>query len=203
MDSSKGFDIFIVEDELIIAESLKRIIKNLGHRCVGTANSCHSAEKAIQNESFDLILLDININGKNEGIELGRLCHEKGQAFLYITSYSDHETVLAAKKTQPGGYINKPFTPECLMIGIEMATINRFAEGEEVLCKAVCHLNLSEREMDMVTCLYKRQLNAEIATNLSISSHTVKYHLKNLYSKFDVTSRTELLKKIKDLTHQF
>lgn len=200
MDSCKGYDILIVEDELIIAESIKRIINNLGHHCVDIANSYFRAEQAIQNESFDLVLLDININGKNEGIELGKLCQKKQQPFLYITSYSDHETVLAAKKTQPGGYINKPFTPDDLMIGIEMATINRSDECDELLKKSVAHLNLSDREMDVLKCLHKRQLSTEVATNLSISTHTVKYHLKNIYSKFDVSSRGDLLKKIQSLT---
>ncbi|MBO3696887.1 DNA-binding response regulator [Roseivirga sp. E12] len=199
MDSSKGFNIFIVEDELIIAESLRRIIKNLGHRCVAVANSYLVAERTIQEESFDLVLLDINLNGRNEGIELGKLCQRKKQPFLYITSYADRDTVIAAKMTKPGGYLNKPFSPEDLMIGIEMATISRSNECQELLGKSICHLNLSEREMDVLECLYTRQLNSEIANNLSISSHTVKYHLKNIYSKFDVSSRTDLLKKLQSL----
>lgn len=200
MDSLKGFNILIVEDELIIMESLKRIIENLGHYCADTASSFLVAQRAIQNGIFDLVLLDINISGKNEGIELGKLCHKKEQPFLYITSYSDRETVLAAKETQPGGYINKPFTPDDLMIGIEMATINRSVEGQEWLEKAVAHLNLSEREMDVLKCLNKRQLNTEIVNSLSISTHTVKYHLKNIYSKFDVSSRADLLKRLQSLT---
>lgn len=200
MEISKGLEIYIVEDELIIAESLKRIINNLGHQCVGLSSSFQIAEHAIQEGSFDLVLLDINLNGKNEGIELGKICHKKRQPFLYITSYSDRDTVLAAKATKPGGYLNKPFTPDDLMIAIEMATINRSTQGLELLEKAVNHLGLSDREMDVLRCLYSRQLNTEIAGNLSISTHTVKYHLKNLYSKFDVSSRAELLSKLQSLT---
>ncbi|GAB5530167.1 MAG: hypothetical protein Roseis3KO_19440 [Roseivirga sp.] len=143
MHSSESLNIFIVEDELIITESLKRILKNLGHHCAGTARSVLAAEKSIQNTTFDLVLLDINLNGKNEGIAIGSICHKKGQPFLYISSYSDRDTVIAAKDTKPGGYLNKPFTPQDLMIGIEMATINRSAESYELLEKAVRHLDLS------------------------------------------------------------
>ena len=124
MNSSEPLSIFIVEDELIITESLKRILKNLGHNCAGSTRSVMKAQNAIQTQDFDLVLLDINLNGNNEGIELGKLCHKKNQPFLYITSYSDRDTVIAAKDTKPGGYLNKPFTPKELMIGIEMATKN-------------------------------------------------------------------------------
>lgn len=195
-------NIFIVEDELIITESLKRILKNLGHNCAGAAKSVLAAERAIQNNDFDLTLLDINLNGKSEGIELGKLCHKKGQPFLYITSYSDRDTVIAAKDTKPGGYLNKPFTPQDLMIGIEMATINRSTENHDLLEKAVRHLDLSEREMEVLKCVKSRLSNTEISNSLSISTNTVKYHLKNLYSKFDVISRTELLKKLQAMAEQ-
>ncbi|MCE7991300.1 MAG: response regulator transcription factor [Roseivirga sp.] len=202
MPSSEPLDIFIVEDELIITESLKRILKNLGHNCAGSARSVLRAENAIQKGSFDLVLLDINLNGNNEGIGLGQLCHKQNQPFLYISSYSDYETVIAAKKTKPGGYLNKPFTPRDLMIGIEMATINRSAENYEQLEKAVRHLDLSEREMDVLKCVKNRLSNTEISNNLSISTNTVKYHLKNLYSKLDVVSRADFLKKIELMTQK-
>lgn len=202
MPALESLDIFIVEDELIITESLRRILKNLGHNCAGSARSVLRAENAIQNHSFDLVLLDINLNGNNEGIRLGKLCNKKNQPFLYISSYSDYETVIAAKETKPGGYLNKPFTPRDLMIGIEMATINRSAENYEQLEKAVRHLDLSEREMDVLKCLKSRLSNSEISNSLSISTNTVKYHLKNLYSKLDVVSRADFLKKIELITQK-
>lgn len=193
-------NIFIVEDELIITESLKRILKNLGHHCAGTARSVLTAENAIQKKTFDLVLLDINLNGKNEGIELGKLCHKKDQPFMYITSYADRDTLMAAKETKPGGYLNKPFTPQDLMIGIEMATINRSADNHKLLERAVSHLDLSEREMEVLKCVNSRLSNTEISNNLTISANTVKYHLKNLYSKFDVASRADLLEKLQNMT---
>ncbi|KYG75447.1 DNA-binding response regulator [Roseivirga echinicomitans] len=202
METSKGLKIFIVEDELIIAESLKLILKSLGYLCVGTTNSILMAESVIQGGEVDLIILDINLNGKNEGIELGKLCHKKKQSFLYITSYSDRDTVIAAKETKPGGYLNKPFTPQDIMIGIEMATINHSEEDSQLLERAVSHLNLSDREMEVLKCFNSRLLTIEIANELSISTNTVKYHLKNLYSKFDVVSRADFLEKLQTMTKE-
>jgi len=196
METSKGLKIFIVEDELIIAESLKLILKSLGHLCVGTTNSILMAESVIKGGEVDLILLDINLNGKNEGIELGKLCYKNKQSFLYITSYSDRDTVIAAKETKPGGYLNKPFTPQDFMIGIEMATINHSEEDSQLLERSVGHLDLSDREMEVLKCFNSRLLTTEIANELSISTNTVKYHLKNLYSKFDVVSRADFLEKL-------
>ena len=108
----KGLKILIVEDEFIIANNLKGILEDLGYTPL---KPCLTKEQAVSSiEEFwpDLVLLDINLNGKYEGLEIGEyLSKEAHIPFIYITGNSDKATVEAAKQTNPLAYIIKPFRP--------------------------------------------------------------------------------------------
>lgn len=203
MESSGKLNIFIVEDELIIAESLKRVIKNLGHRCSGSTNSFLTAKHAIENENFDLAILDINLDGDHEGIGLGDLCTKNNKPFFFLTSYADHATILSAKKVKPGAYILKPFTPKEVLVAIEMTMMHQSdskAQGLENVAKG---LELSGREIEILNLLVERLTNAEISEKLCLSTNTVKYHLKRLYIKLGIASRADLPERLTILKNEY
>jgi LuxR family maltose regulon positive regulatory protein len=77
------------------------------------------------------------------------------------------------------------------------------AEGQQVLSADAAGLveSLSVRELDILECLTKRLRNKEIARELSISEETVKFHLKNLYRKLDVSGRQEVARRAQSLQH--
>ena len=103
--------------------------------------------------NFDLAILDINLAGKHDGVNLGKKCHELGKPFFFLTSYSDYETVQAAKVAKPGTYVVKPFTPQDILVAIEMTMMhsNSVSEGQfELFLKS---LKLSEREIEVLHCL--------------------------------------------------
>ena len=109
--------ILIVEDEPFIAENLQEMLSIFGHENTEIANSTSQAIKAIKISRPDLVLLDIKIKGDQDGIELGGIIKEQYQLpFVYLTSYSDKETVNRAKHTQPLGFIVKPFTKMMFML---------------------------------------------------------------------------------------
>jgi DNA-binding LytR/AlgR family response regulator len=118
----EALKILIVEDEFIIAQNLKLILEDLGyepHEPVGTQKL---ALVAIETLEIDLVILDINLNGKQEGIEIGKYLHEKKEIpFIYLTSNSDKATLNEAKLTQPKSYLVKPFRQEDIFAAIEMA----------------------------------------------------------------------------------
>ena len=94
--------ILIVEDEPFIAENLQEMLSIFGHENTEIANSTSQAIKAIKISRPDLVFLDIKIKGDQDGIELGGIIKEQYQLpFVYLTSYSDKETVNRAKHTQP------------------------------------------------------------------------------------------------------
>lgn len=123
---NSGPRILIVEDEPFIAENLQEMLSIFGHENTEIANSANQAIKAIKISRPDLVLLDVKIKGDQDGIELGGIIKDQYQLpFVYITSYSDKETVNRAKHTQPLGFIVKPFTKDDVYAAIEVALFNQ------------------------------------------------------------------------------
>lgn len=118
--------ILIVEDEPFIAENLQEMLSIFGYEETEVANSANQAIKAIKSSRPDLILLDVKIKGDQDGIELGSIIKEQYNVpFVYITSYSDKDTINRAKHTQPLGFIVKPFTKDDVYAAIEVALFNK------------------------------------------------------------------------------
>ena len=125
-----GFRILVVEDEAIIAEMIKIMLQEMGHNVPFVCHTQDQAEKIIDEEQFDFAVLDINLEGGMEGIELAHVLKSKGIPFMFLTSYSDRSTLEEAKQTLPGAYVLKPFTEQDLYTGIEMSLMHLKNEGE-------------------------------------------------------------------------
>lgn len=105
--------ILIIEDEAIVALDIKRIINNLGHDVVDIVSSFEDAIKSVKKNSPQLIFSDINLGKKKDGIDIiEEIQKEKFIPVVYLTAYSDEETIQRAIKTNPLGYILKPFKKE-------------------------------------------------------------------------------------------
>lgn len=105
--------ILIVEDELLIAEMLKEMLKDLGHSICGIAKNYAQAQFIIEHEgtALDLCFLDINLQQEQSGFDVALLLQQKGNIpFIFLTSYSDKETITQAMKFGPEAYLIKPFT---------------------------------------------------------------------------------------------
>lgn len=122
--------ILIVEDEFIIASNLKLMLEDLGYEPLSPAGSEKEAIEMLQKKEVDLAILDINLGGRHEGINVGRYINENVKIpFIYLTSNSDKATIQQAKQTQPSTYLIKPFTSEDIYSAIEMAIAG--SEGDE------------------------------------------------------------------------
>ncbi|WP_298224471.1 response regulator [Flavobacterium sp.] len=114
--------ILIVEDELIIAEDVRQMLTKMNYEIVGNAMDYEEAISMLDNTNPDLILLDVNLNCKKDGIDLAQEINQKYKVpFIYTTSYSDSHTLDRAKATNPVNYLVKPFKEEQLFTAIEMA----------------------------------------------------------------------------------
>ena len=123
---SQSPKILIVEDEPFIAENLQEMLAIFGYADTEITNSANQAIKAIKTNRPDLALLDVKIKGDQDGIELGNIIQEQYKVpFVYITSYSDKETINRAKHTLPHGFIVKPFTKDDVYAAIEVALFNK------------------------------------------------------------------------------
>ncbi len=119
MDKAK---ILIVEDESIVALNIKNRLEELGYAVVAMLNSGEAALQVVAHNRPDLVLMDIKLKGTVDGIEAAALIRRRFQIpVVYLTAYSDEETVNRAKFTEPYGYILKPFEARDLCTTIEVS----------------------------------------------------------------------------------
>lgn len=126
-----AYKIFIVEDETLIAESLQEILEVLDHEVLGIADNGKDALQMIENSNPDLVLLDIQIKGEMDGIDVAEKIKEKSQTpFIFTTAFADGETIERAKDKGPYGYVVKPYGINDIRVAIEIAISNAKAYTE-------------------------------------------------------------------------
>ena len=114
--------ILIAEDEGLVALSLKNSLENLGYEVPATAATADEVISKIKEVSPDLILMDIRLKGKADGIEVANQIRKTSRVpIVYITAHSDEKTLKRAKLSEPFGYIVKPYEEKSLHTTIEMA----------------------------------------------------------------------------------
>ncbi|MBS1522294.1 MAG: response regulator [Bacteroidetes bacterium] len=115
----------IVEDELVIARTILNTLDELGYAHCGPAINYTEALEMLEQDKPDLLLLDIQLSGKKDGIDVaGKLNESYPIPFIFLTANSDGETIDRAKKVRPHAYIVKPFTKEELFAAVEIAFSN-------------------------------------------------------------------------------
>jgi hypothetical protein len=114
--------ILIVEDESIVALNIQSRLERLGYVVTGNIPSGEAAIQKVEETSPDLVLMDIKLKGTVDGIEAAGQIRNRFQIpVVYLTAYSDDETLNRAKLTEPYGYILKPFESRDLCTVIEVA----------------------------------------------------------------------------------
>jgi len=121
--------IFVVEDDIVLAKSIQRQLKHLGHALVAIAETGEDAINIARERTPDVILMDIRLNGLMDGIEAAEEIRRRHDApIIFMTSHDDEETFDRAKMADPGGYLLKPFDEANLHIAIEFACYKHHAE---------------------------------------------------------------------------
>ena len=114
--------IMVVEDEWVVADQLCRDLKDLGYTVCSTASTGDEAIRKAEADRPDLILMDIVLKGKMNGIEAAdRIASQFNIPVLYLTAYTNSEYIERAKQTNPFGYLVKPYNQKELYATIEMA----------------------------------------------------------------------------------
>jgi DNA-binding NarL/FixJ family response regulator len=199
--------ILIVEDEPVIAENISMYLDNNDFEVSGIAYDSDEAKDQLKNNTPDAAILDVNLESGEDGIDIARRINEEFRLpFLFLTSYSDKDTLQRAKKVNPSGYIVKPFNEKTLLASLEIAISNHAAGVNEKLPvlnmeKLNKHLlsPLTEREFDIVQLIYEGITNNQIAERLFLSVNTIKTHLKNIYLKLDAGTRYAVIIRLREL----
>lgn len=193
-----GIRVLLVEDEPLIAKNIAMYLNNHDYEVSAIAYDPDEALFQLKRNPPDLAILDINLEADRDGIELARYINEHNNIpFVFLTSYSDKDTLGRAKATNPYGYIVKPFNEKTLFATIEIALFNHARDLnrhvprlDPVKINRQLVTPLSEREFEVIQLLYEGKTNQQIAADLFISMNTLKKHINNSYFKLDVTSRT-------------
>ncbi len=104
--------LLIAEDDILISENLASIIKNQGYKVEAIVDSMSAFEEQLNLSNFEAALLDIRMHGADLGIEMARMLSDKNIPFVFITSFSDKDTLQSAVACRPFAYVVKPFKKE-------------------------------------------------------------------------------------------
>ncbi len=200
-------NILIVEDEPMVAEDIASALNNIDFKVSAVVYTEKAALEELQNNTPDLALLDINLKHGEEGIRLAEIINEKYRIpFVYLTAYSDKVTLAMAQHTEPYGYVVKPFTEKNLFATLHLALLNYGKKMKDTfLLPALDKINqrlvdsMSEREYEILQRIFEGHTTKQIADLSFIAVSTVKTHIRNIYLKLDVISRTGAIARIREL----
>ena len=130
--------ILIVEDDAIISRHIQAILNKNGYQICGIVPSGSEAVRIAGEETPELIIMDIQLEGTMDGVEAAqKIQSAQDIPIIYLTAFADRQTLQRAKITDPFGYVLKPFEERTLVTNIEMALNKhslekRLRESEEL-----------------------------------------------------------------------
>lgn len=125
LKETEQIQILIIEDDALTAESTSLLLQEFGFCVKAIANSIETALCFLNKESFDIALVDIDLNGKQSGIELGNIISNQFHIpFIFITGITDASVIAEAVKARPAAYLVKPPNAATLFACIQTAIQN-------------------------------------------------------------------------------
>jgi CheY-like chemotaxis protein len=113
--------ILVVEDETIVGLDLKDRLVEMGYEVAGLVESGEAAVERVAADRPELVLMDIRLKGEIDGIAAAETIRRRWQVpVIYLTAFSEDQTLQRAKLTEPVGYIIKPFEDREIQSAIEM-----------------------------------------------------------------------------------
>lgn len=157
--------LMLVDDEAIITMQLEERLKFMGYEVVGSASSGEEALNKARCLKPDLILMDIVMPGKLDGIDASEIIKkELDIPVIFLTGYMNDEFIMRAKKAEPFGYICKPFQEGQVKTAIEIALQRN--DIYKVLCEKCDTLEKRDKENTSELLAVKKKLKQEIKGHL-------------------------------------
>lgn len=200
----------IVEDIKMIRDGLEMLVKNTeGFTSVGAFEKAEDLIDSIDELEPNVILMDIQLPGIN-GIEAVKRIKEQfsNMSIIMLTVHEDNQNIFEALMAGASGYLLKTTPPEQIADAIKDAyeggsPMNANIANKVINLMRVAHLdktaenkvNLSERETEILQKIANGTGYKNIADELFISIHTVRYHIRNIYEKLQVHNQSEAVSK--------
>ncbi|MBT3344421.1 MAG: response regulator [Gemmatimonadetes bacterium] len=168
--------ILIVEDEAVVARDIEQTLTRLGFDVVGTAQFANEAVAKVAEHKPDLVLMDISLQGKRDGVEAAQIIDERTQTpIVFLTAHTDKATVARAQGISPAGYLVKPFNRERLRDTINKALGIEDAAVEQPVGKAsILLIDDSNYSQAMSLSLLGKQFQVKIASTYPRAQQMLK-----------------------------
>lgn len=206
----KPFHVIVVDDHAIVREGLKSLIDlEDDFEVIAEANSGMECLNLLEKQTADIVLMDMKMPGI-DGIEATRLIKETWPRIkvILLTNYDEEEYVMEAIQGGADGYVlkdvNKGDLPKILRTvmddqafvdpGVTRKIFHRIKTISSGEPRPIGRPVLSQRELQILSHVVEGYSNKSIADALFISTDTVKSHLKNIYQKLEVHSRSQAAK---------
>jgi Response regulator containing a CheY-like receiver domain and an HTH DNA-binding domain len=196
--------VLIVEDDQEIRNSFSLIVNSSPKFFVVNGyGSCEEAIKQLHNDKPDIVLMDIELPGGMNGIHGTKIIKEKmpHADIIMVTVYEDSDLVFEALKSGASGYITKSANYMELLTALD-EIVRGGAPMSSKIARLVIdnfHVNpnspLTKRETEILQLISEGKTYTQISEELFISKETSKTHIKNIYSKLQVKSKSEALAK--------
>jgi DNA-binding NarL/FixJ family response regulator len=185
----------IVEDHPAIADGLAALIEGSASvKVVGTAGDVRSANALIEHEAPDVVLCDIRLSEGGDGFDLVRR-HRSGPAFIILSAYWYPSYHVRALELGARGYLSKMASVDQILGAVETVAAGGTAFPAAARQAANDALRVpTPRELEILALVAEGLSNAEIAERLSLRVKTVESQLRRLFDRYDVTSRTALVR---------
>jgi len=194
----------IVEDDRAIREGLAYLIqRSAGFQCVAACADAEEAVVGLLQKQPDVVLMDIQLPGMN-GIECIRRLKQQQPSLqiMMLTVLEDHDRIFQSLAAGASGYLLKKTPPDKLLDAIRDVHAGGSPMSNQIARRVVQAFqkplrteaplsNLSTREHEILDHLAQGLLYKEIAIRLGISIETVRTHIRNIYDKLQVRTRTE------------
>jgi DNA-binding NarL/FixJ family response regulator len=185
--------ILIVEDEIVIALLIEEIVMKTNNvKCVIVTNG-KKAINAIIKSSFDLIIMDLNLGGGNDGVQIMQEAREQGvnTPFIVVSGNSEEATVKKVLDVEPEGYLIKPVNSLELSIMINLF----FKKIKNKAIATAEKYSLTFREVEILDLLVNGGSNKSISAFLFISESTVSTHRMSILKKMNCRNTADLVRK--------
>ena len=206
--NEKAVRIGIIEDKRELREGLMMLINGTpGYRCVQTSRSMEEALTKVRLELPDVMLCDIGLPGMS-GIEGMKILKERYPELLIValTVFDDDDNIFAALCAGASGYVLKKTPPARLLENLKELVSGGAPISPEVAARVIklfknytppagAKTRLTQQETEILKLLVEGHNYKTAAAELAISSNTVAFHLRNIYQKLQVHSKSEAVAK--------